>query len=187
MESNRGEYKQIQDIVFHREGQKPDVKDTRVKASILGKAKDWKLQVDIKKKLVFPQDVVATNLRPDLLLHSDSTRSLLIVELTVPWEERLQVAHERKRLKYQDLVDNARRNGWNTTLFAIEVGTRGFPSASLQKFLSALGLQPRTSKRALKSVAAVAESSSRWLWIRRGEPWSASTGGEQHPSTAPLR
>lgn len=31
-------------------------------------------------------------------------RSALLVELTVPWKEELEAAHERKRTKYSDLV-----------------------------------------------------------------------------------
>jgi len=46
------------------------------------------------------------------------------VELTVPWEECLQTAHEKKRLKYQDLVDEASTSEWNARLFAIKVGCR---------------------------------------------------------------
>ena len=50
----------------------------------MGKAADWELQVDLRNRLVFPQDVVVTALRPDMILLSRKTKTLLIVELTVP-------------------------------------------------------------------------------------------------------
>lgn len=31
----------------------------------------------------------------------------LIVELTVPWEDRLAISHQLKKAKYQDLIDEA--------------------------------------------------------------------------------
>lgn len=34
------------------------------------------------------------------------------MELTVPWEDRLEEAQERKRAKYADLVAECQRNGW---------------------------------------------------------------------------
>ena len=46
-------------------------------------AKDWQLEVDIGKKMQFP-DIVPTNLRPDMVLWSTSSKKVVIIELTVP-------------------------------------------------------------------------------------------------------
>ena len=40
-----------------------------------------------------------TTLRPDILLVSESTKNIIIMELTVPWEDRLEDANEKKRTK----------------------------------------------------------------------------------------
>ena len=46
-----------------------------------------------------PEEVAITNLRPDMLLISDSSKKMGIVELTVPGEERIEVSGELKRTK----------------------------------------------------------------------------------------
>ena len=51
-------------------------------------ARDWELQVDLEKKLVFPP-IVETSQKPDILLISEQTKKLVVIELTVPWETRL--------------------------------------------------------------------------------------------------
>ena len=70
---------------------------------ILNMARDWELRVDLEKKLVFPP-IVETTQRPDILLISEQTKKLVVIELTVPWETRCQEAHEWKYAKYDDLL-----------------------------------------------------------------------------------
>ena len=122
--------------------------------------------MDLGKKLVFPP-IVETTLRPDILLLSDAKKKLVVIELTVPWETRCQEAHERKRAKYDDLMTECRREGWQTWYFSVEVGARGFPASSCWRMMAALGLSGRTRKRAVKEMAIAAERASCWLWLRR--------------------
>ncbi|XP_077352497.1 uncharacterized protein prkg2l isoform X1 [Festucalex cinctus] len=113
---------------FQPEGSKvPKGRRSDHRPSMLHRASDWELRVDLKKKLVFPQEVVATTLRPDMILLSRSSKSIILAELTVPWEDRLAISHQAKKAKYQDIVDEATLAGWHTTLFPIEVGARGPP------------------------------------------------------------
>ena len=72
------------------------------KQCILQQASDWTLQADLDKKLQFTH-IVLTSLRPDIVTQSTATKRLVIVELTVPWEERCQSAYELKKAKYNDL------------------------------------------------------------------------------------
>ena len=60
----------------------------------------------------------------------------IVIELTVPYEERADEAHERKRLKYQELVEQCQEKMWKTWRFPIEVGCRGF---HIQSVLRTLG------------------------------------------------
>ena len=73
------------------------------KSGILDKASDWQVDVDLDRKLRFPE-IVPTNLRPDMVLWSATMKKIVIVELTVPWEERCGEANERKRAKYDQLM-----------------------------------------------------------------------------------
>ena len=51
------------------------------------------------RKFVFPS-IVETNLRPEAVLVSQQSKTLVAIELTVPWEEICEKAHERKGFKY---------------------------------------------------------------------------------------
>ncbi len=53
-----------------------------------------------------------TTLRPDILLVSEVTRNIVMLELTVLWEDHLEEAHERKKMKYEELVIDCRKQGW---------------------------------------------------------------------------
>ena len=63
---------------------------------ILATASDWILMADLQTQLVFPAEITVTRLRPDIVMWSRSTRNLIIIELTGPWEERLEEANEKR-------------------------------------------------------------------------------------------
>ncbi|KAI8496921.1 zinc ion binding [Branchiostoma belcheri] len=69
---------------------------------ILFPANDWVMRVDLEMKLKFPEVILETNLRPDIVLWSEETTQVVIIELTVPWEDRFEEAHDRKAEKYRD-------------------------------------------------------------------------------------
>lgn len=54
------------------------------------------------------------------VLWSTIRKSALLIELTVPWEEWMEEANERKREKYCDLVADYRER-WSTQLFQVLV------------------------------------------------------------------
>jgi hypothetical protein len=51
--------------------------------------------------------------------------------LTVPWEEIIKEAHERKRLKYEGLIAECRERKWKSWSMPVEEGCRGFAGQSL--------------------------------------------------------
>ncbi len=71
-------------IMFHRTGEKPNIQP-QAKSGLLTSATDWRLEVDLGKQLKFPARITPTRLRPDMIIVSDSTKQLIILELTVPW------------------------------------------------------------------------------------------------------
>ncbi|XP_052256458.1 uncharacterized protein LOC127861820 [Dreissena polymorpha] len=106
------------------------------------------MKVDLGKKLVFPK-IVQTTLRPDIVIWSTKRKKLVTIKVSVPWESRCDMAYERKKAKYTDLLDQSvpAVGPW---LFPIEIGDRGFPAQSLWKKLSALGMRGRERKRAVE-------------------------------------
>lgn len=140
---------------------------------ILGTAKDWQMCADLKEQLKFPQEICITPLRPDIVLWSSTTKQVVMLELTVPWEERMEEAYERKRSKYQDLVIECQQNGWRTWCLPVEVGTRGFAGQSLWRAMSTLGVTGKQRKKIIAEAGREAEESSQWLWMRRDDQWGA--------------
>ena len=48
-----------------------------------------------------------------------------LIELTVPWEDRVKEANELKKAKYAVMAEEAEKRGWSTRLRPIEMGAPG--------------------------------------------------------------
>ena len=154
-------------IQFVKAGEKAQTA-AQTQGGLLSGASTWEMRVDLNRRLVFP-DVVHTNLRPDIVLWSEKGRKIILVELTVPWEEGCGEAHERKTSKYQELLELCREKNWTAWLFPVEVGARGFPAQSAWRLLQRLGMSGRTKRAAVRRLGETAERASCWLWSRRDE------------------
>ncbi|KPP56639.1 hypothetical protein Z043_125730, partial [Scleropages formosus] len=69
-----------------------------VKRVDVGEAQDWKLVAEVGKQLQMLQCIATTALRPNLLLYSNGVRVLYLIELTIPFEDTMEDAFERKKL-----------------------------------------------------------------------------------------
>ena len=150
-------------INFVREGEKSQKSNTDVDC-YLSSAKDWKMSVDLENSLQVPKEVTLTNLRPDITLTSRKTKQMGIVELTVPSEERIEVSGELKRHKYEKIAQEGRMNGWRVKIWAVEVGCKGFPAASLAFFLKEIGYKGSQRKRTIEKIGKAAEYASHSIW-----------------------
>lgn len=128
---------------------------------------DWKMLVDVGRRLVFPPEIAITTLRPDIVLWSPSLKKVFIIELTVPWEDSVDEAYERKQLRYAELAAEAQDRGWKTEVRPVEVGCRGFVAVSTTRLLGDLGIRGQSLRQAIKAMSEAAERSSQWLWIKR--------------------
>ena len=99
--------------------------------------------------------MVSTTLRPDILLVSNSTKKVIIMELTVSWEDHLGEAHERKRTKYEHLVINCREQGSKARCMPIEAGCRGFVGHSVHRALGVMGITGGARSRAIAKAAEI--------------------------------
>ena len=127
--------------------------------------------MDSKERLVFPQEVVTTTLRPDFEITSSATKCIILVELIVPWEDRIEESHQIKGQKYDHIVTEDIQNGWQAHCFPVEVGCTGFPAKSLSWMLRSLGLPSTKCKKAIIDIGKVAERCSKWLWLKRNASW----------------
>lgn len=133
---------------------------------------DWQLLVYLERQLKFPNHIAATTLQPDSVLMSESTEQVVLLELTVPWEGHLEEAFEQKLSKYAEMVNSFQWAGWRARCLEVEVGCRGFVARSLIRAFSQLGIEGERKRRAICSSTEAAERASRWLWLKRGQPWS---------------
>lgn len=69
-----------------------------------------------------PPQAAVTSLRPDLVLWSSTQRRVYVVELTVPWEDAVQEAFERKRNRYSACSG---QQGWDAKIYPVDVDARG--------------------------------------------------------------
>lgn len=72
-------------VFFIKPGEKP-LACPQCSTGLLRTASDWQLQADLGKQLRFPLHIATTSLRPDMIITSEASRHLIILELTVPWE-----------------------------------------------------------------------------------------------------
>ena len=167
----------IKTTTFIREGQqKPKNPDTKPEAGHLALARDWKMLVDIGQQLTFPPEIAPTNLRPDMVLWSPSRRAVYIIELTVPWENSIEEAYERKKLRYTELAADATQRGWNTKICPVEVGCRGFVASSTVRLLKELGIHGQALRQTIRTLSGAAERGSQWIWMKRKDPcWAIRT------------
>ena len=99
-----------------------------------------------------------------MLLMSESTKQLGIIELTVPSENRIEVSSELKKAKYTPLAEEAKQKGWRVRIWAVEVGCRGFPARSLTVLLRDMGYTGKERKNLVRKIGDVAEDASRSIW-----------------------
>ena len=86
---------------------------------LLGTSTDWQMRVDQRKRMEFPPEVAVTNKRPDTVIWSatttttttTTTKQPILLEKTVPWENRIEIAKERKSMTYQKIVIVCQQSG----------------------------------------------------------------------------
>ena len=150
----------------------PPKRQQRSGMGILTAARDWVLLADVNGKLKFPSEVATTRLRPDLIIYSTSTKRVVSLRGTCPYEERISAAHELKLNRYSELQVECQENGWSCYNMAVEVGARGVVANSLIKAAAAIGMRGRAQKKLVRDVGMEACHCSKWLyWLSRRKDW----------------
>ncbi|GFO09892.1 polyprotein [Plakobranchus ocellatus] len=113
---------------------------------------EWERHPDVIRK---------TALRPYIVIHSASTQQIIMVELTVPYESRMEEAHTFKEAKYLELTKELKKDGYEAKVMPVEIGARGFVGSSAYDLLSKLSIGGKKRTKALRLLAETAENSSR--------------------------
>lgn len=98
--------------------------ERKTSTGLMVSARDWQLKVDLGRQLKFPEHIAKTRLSPDVVLTSDSSKQVVILELTVPLEDRIEEANERKRAKHLELLEACGGIGWKARCEPFKVGCR---------------------------------------------------------------
>ena len=81
---------------FVREGEKSK-RLPKGPVSILDESCCWEMRVYLKGKLQFPEEIAHTSLCPDIVIWSRRPKLAILIELTLPWEEKIEESHKLKR------------------------------------------------------------------------------------------
>ena len=92
--------------------------------------------------------------------------NVLLIELTVPWEENREESHERKKNQYETLRADCVEKGGICHVIPIEVGCRGFLRHSVISFLSKIGITGSSLKVASNRLQTTAQYASSWIWSK---------------------
>ena len=74
-----------------------------------------------------PPDLCETQQRPDLVVIMKTSRKVLLIELTIPWDSQsnFRAAFDRKTARYSQLALDLEDKGWIVSNLPLELGTRG--------------------------------------------------------------
>ena len=116
----------------------------------------------------FPPSLALSDLGPDLVVYSNLTKSVTMVELTVCYETNFKGAQSRKERKYMELVEEIEQNGFVVNLITVEVGSRGFVNQeSFYRLNGTLGAPKKELLDLMLSVSEAAIKESFRIWIDR--------------------
>uniref|UniRef100_A0A146M178 Uncharacterized protein n=1 Tax=Lygus hesperus TaxID=30085 RepID=A0A146M178_LYGHE len=164
------------------------IRDNR-ETGIYKSAKDWTFLCTFKNfYYTFPKSLdFCFRVRPDIIYFSEETKQLIIVEITVPWEMNLSIAHFRKTAKYRRMVNIYTDHGFDCRFYSVEVGCRGVISKSLSKFFTDIGLKKDEIDYYVKLACKTSlEYSKNMLCPKPAEPQAVSEGdGPSVPNVVP--
>ena len=154
---------------FLREGasQYARSKCKTLRRDLLENANDWTTAADIGGMKHYPQVIQESGQRPDAVMASKKTDTIIVAELTVPWEDRMEQSNVLKEDRYSELTMDLIDKGYSVHFFAIEVGARGLVGRSSYTFLREIGLPGRERNKVMERMSKAAETASHWLWTKR--------------------
>ena len=160
-------------IKFVREGEQPSKGRAVQKSGLLLTANDWILEYDSPQSpLVIPCHIAQTSFRPDIIIYSNGTKQIFILELTVPAEDNITQRHLDKENKYAKLLDDININQWTGKIFGIEVGSRGYVAKSFSFALQTLGVKQDIVRKLRKAVSLICLRCSYSIFLsRKNEIW----------------
>ena len=120
-----------------------------------------------------PPDILPTVQRPDLVIVNSANKSVMIGELTVPFETNITSARERKCEKYSSLVQDIISRGFSCKLVCFEIGSRGLITKENKRQLTCIFKcvdKPSKMQIHFKSISKIAILTSYAIYNARNQP-----------------
>ena len=121
---------------------------------------EWCIQVDYRGKPVqFPPHIITTLDRPDIMIYSNASKMVLLIELTSPAEENIEKWREYnyKQSKYEKLAEHIREGGiWKVKILTVEIWARGFVAKQTGHVWRTLGFTEADNRKLTNVVSRVA-------------------------------
>ena len=123
-----------------------------------------------------PPHILVSNKRPDLVVVWNDPPKILLFELSVPFESNIQDAHDRKVMRYEELIRDLDDGGHEVIFNAVEIGQRGFidknNQARLKETLRICNCT-RKPKEVIHAISKISLLSSFIIFnSRREQSWS---------------
>ena len=117
----------------------------------------------------FPPHIASSDLRPDIVVWSDTTRSIALLELTVCHESNFVDAYQRKLIRYLDLEEDIRQSHFRVKTYPIQVGCRGFIDPKSFEGIKAntMNVGAKVWRRFLQEIALITIKASHAIWTSR--------------------
>ena len=151
--------------VFHKEGQAAPKKKVTKEADRRWEGK-WVIEADLNSNFVFP--ILQTAQRPDVVIYNEDC--VILLELTVCWEDNFEEAEDRKQMRYAELVGRCTDAGYQAECYHLGIGCRGYIS---KKFTSLLRNRflflPKEISKLVNQLQHTVERCSHWIWLKRDD------------------
>ena len=150
---------------FVKEGQQDYYKKKRLMKDDESWDGKWEIAADLLGcARFFP---IPTRKKPDMVVWCPGRKIVYLVELTVPHEDNIDAARDRKDDRYEELVKECEEAGWSAAHFSVEVGCRGFVGERLRRWFTKIGLNARQNNATIQEIQATVEKASHWIWLKR--------------------
>ena len=109
-----------------------------------------------------PPGIVNTQQRPNFIVLVDrESKSIIIIELTIPFERNIRNAHDHEVNKYSGLILDLQEQNYDAKLFCIEVGSRGLISddnkCNIQKIFKLISSGNKPNKNQVQTISKKSE------------------------------
>lgn len=117
--------------------------------TILRPGKDWHMVAHLKRRLEFLREIMTAS-RPDIVLWFAVDGSVLMIKLTISWEEDTR--------GNTSSMPSLQPSGWKSRVYPVEIGSGGCVAKELVQLLRLAGMTGTSLEREVRGLGQKAEN-----------------------------